>query len=462
MAAGKLNALSQMPDDQAAAQWGPTVQELIKDHDVKPEDLQAACVDPNQYPGKQGVQNFVLGLNGYKNAIAQEQKNRETAATEMKAQAEADTSKATVADKNLDAQQKQRGLDASTLAAAAEQGPAAYQSALEQLPYGRARAFEGVTDPAKIRQLGMTPEQQVTSAATAAQRSETLRHDRADESNAAARLRVDQSRLTMEQQSAGFGPPGTVSPAAQMAADGRMDPATLRAMLRKNPGLVGQIQQVDPKWDEGDIDKRYDTIRDFANTSNAKAGGQSLALNTMIHHADLYLQTADALHNGRFTPGNAVYNTVSQMMGSPAPTNADLVARFLAGETAKLATGGAPAEGEVNGILNNLNKNLSPEGMRQAGQKLLEVAAGRGIPLMETVKDAKAQNVIHVIKPDAAAILEKNGYDSTTLKPRAPRGQGTGANGAGGAPWVQHNGSTGQYRYSTDGGKTWQSGQPNQ
>lgn len=449
VAAGHLNALLQQPEDQAAQQWAPTIAGLVKDEDLKPEELKAAGLDPAQYPGHQAVQQFMLGLNGYKQQIAQEQKNREVAAAELKAQAEAQSSGATVAEKNVETIQKQRALDAAALATAAKQGPAQLQTALEALPYGRAKVFEGVTDPTQITRLGMTPEEQTKADQTAALQTQNASHQRVMEQQGAQRLGIEGGRLQMERQQAGTAAPGQVSPAAQMAADGRMDPQTLRAMLRKNPGLIGQIQQVDPQFDEGNIDKRYNTIRDFTNTSNTKAGGQALALNTLIHHADLYQETADALKNGNFTPGNAAYNAVSQMMGSPAPGNANLVARFLAGETAKVATGGVPAEGEVNGILKSLGSNASPDQMKQAGQKLLQVAAGRAIPLQETVKDAKADSVIRVLKPDALAILQKNGYDPQTFKPVAKAPASSGGYKAGDTRVV--NGKT----YVRDANGTW-------
>jgi len=195
-----------------------------------------------------------------------------------------------------------------------------------------------------------------------------------------------------------------------------MDPATLRATLRRSPGLISQIQKLDPNFDEADIDKRYNTLKEFTSTSSSKAGGQLIALNTLIHHADLYMDAADAMKNGTFRPGNAAYNALATMFGSSPPNNAALVARFLAGETGKVATGGVPAEGEIKGILSNLGTNASPDQMRQAGEKLLQIAAGRATPLMEKVKDAKLDKVVRVLGPDAQAILQRRGFSGETMK----------------------------------------------
>jgi hypothetical protein len=213
---------------------------------------------------------------------------------------------------------------------------------------------------------------------------------------------------------------------AQMLVEGRIDPGTARTLLRRNPALLSQARAKDSSFDEVDIDNRYNTAKEFTSSSNGKAGGQVLALNTLIHHADLYLEAADALKNGSFKPGNAAYNAVSAMFGGPAPQNAALVARFLAGETGKVATGGVPAEGEINGILANLGNNGSPQQMRQAGEKLLEIASGRMIPLKEKRDNAHLQNQFPIVGQDAAAILQKRGFDPNTLRP-ASKNAGGGA-----------------------------------
>lgn len=251
------------------------------------------------------------------------------------------------------------------------------------------------------------------SAEDIAKDTETARHNRSEEATAAGRLKIEQQRF-------GYDSSG-VSPAAQMAADGRMDPVTLRSQLRSNPGLMGQILRVDPKFDEGNIDNRYNTLKEFTSTSNTKAGGQALALNTLIHHADLYMQTAEALKNGTFVPGNKIYNAVVSAFGSAPPQNAALVARFFAGETGKVATGGVPAEGEINGILKNLGTSASPEQIAGAGKTLLQIAAGRATPLMERAKQAKIDNVVQVLGTDAKEILARRGFNAD-MKP----GGGTG------------------------------------
>jgi len=187
--------------------------------------------------------------------------------------------------------------------------------------------------------------------------------------------------------------------------------------LRRNPGLIGAVLKSDPNFDETNIDSRYQTLKQFTNTATSSAGGQVIALNTLIHHADLYQQVADSLKNGTFKPGNSVYNSVATMFGSAPPTQANLVARFLAGETGKVATGGVPAEGEINGLLKSLDSNSSPDQISKVGKTILQIAAGRAVPLMEKVKADHLDNVVHVIGPDARSILTARGFDPDTLRP---------------------------------------------
>ena len=210
-------------------------------------------------------------------------------------------------------------------------------------------------------------------------------------------------------------PPGTAAQVKQIASGATVIPpfgsrgasALLRdAVFRYDKTFTDQSNQL-----------RHGTLAEFNSTAPNRAGGQVLALNTMIHHADLYMDAGDALKNGTFVPGNAAYNAISTMMGQPAPNNVALISQFLAGETGKLATGGVPAEGEVNRILGPLKNNNSPDQLRNAGQTLLGIASGRMIPLKEKAVQGQVGNLVQVVGPDAAGILQRRGYDPATMKP---------------------------------------------
>jgi len=319
-----------------------------------------------------------------------------------------------------------------------QQAPDVQQRLLATVP---AAQYDPAKSPGMLNQAAMTPEQRFNASKPAPARNVT-EADLAQQvakgqapgatpadvaaGNAAdaALKRLDQSKIAARPNiNVNMTPEQATSTAASIAV-GTIDPATTRMMLRRQPGLMAEVLKVDPAFDEAQIDKRYAVGREFASSSNSKAGGQVIALNTLIHHADLYQQVGEALKNGSFKPGNMAYNAISSMMGSPAPQNAGLVARFLAGETAKVATGGIPAEGEVNGILQSLGTNASPDQIRGAGQTLLQIASGRMIPLSEKAKDAHLDGVYPIVGADAKEILTRRGYDPATMKPAAAQTAG--------------------------------------
>ena len=207
---------------------------------------------------------------------------------------------------------------------------------------------------------------------------------------------------------------------------GDLDMPSASARTGNAQALRQAVLQYDPEYTQLLAQQRKEGLKEFMNTSSSKAGGQLISLNTLVHHADLYLDTAAALQNGTFRPGNAVYQAVQDLTGKAQPTNAALVAQFLAGETGKVATGGTPTEGEVNKVLAKLGTSSSPDQIAGAGQTLLQIASGRMIPLKEMRDKAGLQKFVDILGPDARNILIKRGYDPETMQkatgqtPRAP------------------------------------------
>jgi hypothetical protein len=389
------------------------------------DEVKRALVEMGAYTG---VMDHTIEQQKKQADLAATLTGTEAKKTEMAhTAAQTQQTQAATAEVTLKARQLERQQVAAQLSAAAQQGPAALQAAVSQLAPEHQSLFSGVTNPKAILRLAMSPDEITKSDMAEAElarqnraQASTEQHQRALEGYEAQKVGIEGQRLNLQRQQAGFEQNGGISENAKAIASGTVDPATARAMLRKSPGLLGQIRQADPNFDEAQLEKRFGTLKEFNNTSVGKAGGQALALNTMIHHADLYMEAAQALKNGSFKPGNAAYNAISTMMGGPAPNNAALVANFLAGETAKVATGGVPGEHEIQRSIAPLATNGSPKQMEDAAKQMLGIAAGRATPLIEKVKDAKLENVVHVLGPDAQTILAKHGFDPATMKPMAP------------------------------------------
>jgi hypothetical protein len=393
MVAGAASSLLALPPSQREGAYPAAMQQIARDMKVDPSTL------PQDYA------SFGASMNLPPDQALLQFRDQHLNNLEQNANVKAGQEKA-AADQKLTEDQ----AEAARKAAIAPSALAASQNT----------AVTGAPDPV----TGLTKEQTQTAANAAATLVQTRARDAQTAKNEGQRNAIAGGELNLKAKTYDQQYGSGASTTAKAIVNGDLDPATVRSMLRKNPGLMAQAKTLDPNFDEATIDSRYATLKEFNNTSVGKAGGQALALNTLVHHAELYQQAGEALRNGSFTPGNAAYNEISKMMGSAAPQNADLVARFLAGETGKVASGGVPAESEIHGILDNLKTKNSPQQISDAGKTLMQVAAGRFTPLMELAKKNKLDNVVQVLGPDAKEILTRRGFDPNTMKPA----------GAGGAP----------------------------
>jgi hypothetical protein len=357
------------------------------------------------------------------------------------------------------------------LAGAPPPNKEAYKAIVDKLPHATAQKildavsyedYNPKTSPNRLRAIGATSAQQMTAdgkgaagpnteaefAATATDPTKTPEQRAAAE---AALKRLDQSKLasrpvnTFNVAMPGVSmapstvhgddylktlPPSFAARVKNVAMGGEKPPTGQAANRGMGAQLINAVYQYDPDYTPMLAQQRSETLKEFTSTSVSKAGGQALALNTLIHHADLWMRTAESLKNGTFKPGNSAYNAVADAFGAAPPTQANLVARFFAGETSKVATGGVPAEGEINGILKSLGNNAGPEQIAGAGKSLLQVASGRMIPLQERVNDAKLQKLVHVLGPDARDILTRRGFDPETMKPGKGGSSGSGTGGS--------------------------------
>ena len=225
-------------------------------------------------------------------------------------------------------------------------------------------------------------------------------------------------------------PPSFAARLKNIATGDELAPTGRAALTGPGGQMMSALYQYDPEFTPLLAQQRKQRLSEFNSSQSNRAGGQLLALNTMIHHADLYLDAVAELKNGTFKPGNAIYNTVANMFGAAPPTTARLLAQFFASETGKVATGGVPAEGEIKGILEKMSTDGSPEAMERAGKTLIAIAAGRMEPLKQFRDEAKLEKFVTILHPDSQAILQKRGFDPETMKPvivgKGP-GQGAGS-----------------------------------
>ena len=312
--------------------------------------------------------------------------------------------------------------------------PDLYARAFNDASNARAMKNPAAVQAAIDKYAAIASEQEKTVATETDPRVLKAREDVA-RANTQGRVTIEMARDASMLQGGGANAPGgpdsagltgepylaTLNPAfaARLKAIARGDePAPTGRAATSGPGalLMNALYRYDPDFTPLLAQKRKTELADFTKTGSGDAGGKIVALDTMIHHADLYLETADALKNGSFVPGNRVYNAVATAFGKAPPTEAGLVAQFFAGETAKVA--GEQSQGEVNAILDKMKTDGSPEQMKQAGQRLLQIAAGRMIPYQERIADAKLQNLAPpIFGPSEKEILQRRGLDPNTMQP---------------------------------------------
>lgn len=414
-----LQSLQQLPPDERPAAYAKIAQEL------KADKVWHAG-DSEDYPGDVELHRMTDSYLGAKAAQERDKLAREAAKTqqEMEIAKAVEGRNAAKAPAELDAANIKTRGEALQLAAQTVGDPKTqedWDAWRAGLPAAAQKEVPAVMTPggvAAIKRAGMTTVQQVQTAQTKTRDDNTAMNEAEIRKQGRQRIGLEAADLAIKKQRWGFDQSGGISTAAAAVAKGDMDPQTARSLIKSNPGILDQIKRADPDFDMANLQRRYDTLKEFNSTSNTKAGGQALALNTLIHHADLYMKAGEALKNGNFVPGNEIYNKVKSMFGSAPPQNAALLARFFAGETGKVATGGVPAEGEINGILKSLGTSSSPGQIADAGKTLLQIAAGRATPLMERVNESKLGNIVKVLGPDAKEILGRNGFDPETMKLR--------------------------------------------
>ena len=395
--------------------------------DLVKANLSHAAADPTFGPKAQQLWQQVQQNPGSldqltQSVIAQSEKQRTLAAQELTAKGKGQQGDLAA----ITMQQKQVEQISSQLAQSKDD--ADYQSKLDALPRGIANKFPDKFDRTKVLQAGQTPEQITTTE----QGAQKVALEGQQVGIARQRLAIANKDLQLKYFQNGFDNSGnpitadTASPVAKQIVAGNIDPATYRAQIRRNPGLMNQVLAIDPNFDETKIDKRFAFNKQLTNMQPSGIGGQSLALNTLVHHSDLLYDMVDGLNNGSFTPGNQLYNTVKTTFGAAPAPNFNTVRDFVVSEAAKLAHGGVPNESDITRSIESLKSASSPAQLKGGIDKILSIAGGKMQAINEQGQESGMGPNFNILRKEGAAIVQKHGIDPTTLKPVQ---QGGGAGG---------------------------------
>jgi hypothetical protein len=430
-----LTAVTGLPDGPAKDQaWAQARPEIVKLHPELDQKFPAAT------PGITNDQLQVpLALaHGLKAALDQQETQQKIKTAQ--ASAEKDTAQAgefsqTVAD-------RKRAEAAATLAAATS--PNEYEAARLRMPASTATIFPsfnqvfdangkqlpGAAD--KIRELGMTPDEQVKAQQARAQlaheqtvSAESARHNRASEANAAAELGVRRAEadpfgalginpkaatntgqgLTGEEYLKTL--PPQLQPIVHQIATGQQ-PAITGFALTKPYGqqIMAAVAQYDPTFSA-------DRAHERQAFSSGKQGQNIQALNTATVHLDQLKDAAAALNNGTLVPGNQLYNTITQTFGSAAPTNFEALKNVAAGELANAYKGAATDE-EIRNISKTITSAQSPQQLAGTLQTQLHALAAKLNTYDEQYHQKIPNDAFSPVLPSARAVFEKNGIKPLT------------------------------------------------
>jgi hypothetical protein len=376
---------------------------------------------PAMYPGDDAVQQLLDRNNFTGKLLAQRKTTVETK------QAEAATAKA-----EQETSIGQRKSDAQLLASAARRGPDALAAAINGLPYGRAKVFEGATKPEDFLQLAMTAEQGIQTA-------ETARHNLATEKTAAGNL-AEERRHNAQQEnlkrlevdpfgmlgkgagSAGAANTGAGGPTGEAflqtmpkaladqvkaLAEGRM--AFPAGFALKSPywqAMISRVAQYDPSFDAVNYNARSKTRNAFTAGKEAQSVN---ALNTAIGHLGEMADAGEALHQGNMPLVNGFVNKMATAFGDPAMTNFNAVRDRVVDEVTRLYRGTGGAEADIKRGLENFTASASPAQRKGAIAETIHLMQSK----MDALEDQYKQGMgttsqgLSLLNPKAKATIQK-------------------------------------------------------
>lgn len=203
-------------------------------------------------------------------------------------------------------------------------------------------------------------------------------------------------------------------------AEGRASPPTGRATTPAMQQLTEQqILQYDPQADVLTRKQRSDTIDDF---SKGQSGRELKNLGTVAGHIDNLADLGSKLNNGPSDTINSITNSFGQHVQNKAVLNPyNLQKSLTSDEIVSLITGGKGSEKDREAIAKTLSSDASDEDRNATLSAAVKAAYDRTVQLAEKYKSGMgrtsgtSQVVKEVVPPEAAALFQKYGLDTTPL-----------------------------------------------
>lgn len=178
----------------------------------------------------------------------------------------------------------------------------------------------------------------------------------------------------------------------------------------KNPlwqSALASVKHADPAWNQAAYKQYADTRKYFT----IGQGGQLINnINTASQHLDKLREDIAALHNGNFTPLNAVENAISKGTGGQSVTNFTADLTPVASELAAVYKGkGVPSDQEIAHFRESLTPNMSYGQQMNVIRGWIDLLAGKLNATREQYRGSmsKLSDPLSVINPHAAEALER-------------------------------------------------------
>jgi len=217
------------------------------------------------------------------------------------------------------------------------------------------------------------------------------------------------------------GKPAT-NPTAQAIANYQIAPPSPRSLATPaGEALMAQVIALNPDYDATQFPTRQATRKAF---TSGKQSQTINSLNTAILHLDHLGAVAEAMGNGSFQPGNALYNATAAMFGESAPTNFAGAKDIMAGELAGALKNSGATDAEIQKVSKSLDSKQSPQ---QIKSYLEDVA----IPMLaDKAKSLDRQyhqvmgekDPFTVYTPEAKGVLDKRNKKTAGGSAAAPAG----------------------------------------
>lgn len=160
-------------------------------------------------------------------------------------------------------------------------------------------------------------------------------------------------------------------------------------------------------YDPGFTTQRAETRKSFG--PGGKDGQNVGALNTAAVHLDQFADAAKLMDNGKFKPGNALYNNIATMMGGSAPTNLDGIKAAVASEMATALKGSATDQ-EIAAISQTIDKAGSGKQLADiVDTHLHTIGAKLNTKDEQFHSQLPGDTAYNPLLPTAAAVFKKHG-----------------------------------------------------